>query len=232
MYVSARETSTIIALDGALEAGTQTQVRWMIGVPELWEGTGFEDTFQAAEGEPTANAGQHSVIRIDDPELEDGQFYLEMFNNNFWNLSTRNEPEWIDLQPAESSLEWLRARPATCCAASSMSARGPTARTTAPTCPILGRLQRSPPGRRHYPGRLRRRLRAGRGVQRARGRRDGARQLPLRRPQLRVPGVQEHLRGVLVRAGVRGGARTGGRWGGDRMPLTAPVGCSLERPVR
>src|SRR5690625_6847163 len=71
MYLSARETSTVIALDGALEPDTDAEpsVRWMIGVEGIWEGTGYEDLFLAPEGSPTGNAGQHSVARLDDDSL-------------------------------------------------------------------------------------------------------------------------------------------------------------------
>ena len=99
MYLSARETSTIIALDGALEPGMEPSVRWMIGVDELWEGTGYEEHFLAPEGAVTGNAGQHTVHRIDDDELPEGQYYLEMFNNNYWQLDTREEADWQDAGP-------------------------------------------------------------------------------------------------------------------------------------
>ncbi|WP_157975529.1 aryl-sulfate sulfotransferase [Brachybacterium sp. YJGR34] len=104
MYVSARETSTVIALDGALSADEETTVRWMIGVEGLWEGTGHEEQFLAPEGSPTVNAGQHSAIRIDDEALPEGQYYLEMFNNNYWHLSTRDTEDWEGLQPEGTSM--------------------------------------------------------------------------------------------------------------------------------
>ena len=101
MYLSARETSTVIALDGALEPDTDAEpsVRWMIGVEGIWEGTGYEDLFLAPEGSPTGNAGQHSVARLDDDSLPEGQYYVEMFNNNHWFMGTRDEEVWADVGP-------------------------------------------------------------------------------------------------------------------------------------
>jgi len=105
MILSARETSTIIALDDALEAGGEPSVRWMIGVQELWEGTGYEELFLAPEGEVLGNAGQHSVRRIDDDSLPEGQYYLEMFNNNYWRVSTREDADWQDAGPADATTD-------------------------------------------------------------------------------------------------------------------------------
>lgn len=99
MYLSARETSTVIALDDALEVGSEPSVRWMIGVEGIWEGTGYEDLFLAPEGSPTGNAGQHTVRRLDDDALPEGQFYLEMYNNNHWFMGTRDEEDWQDVGP-------------------------------------------------------------------------------------------------------------------------------------
>ena len=99
MYLSARETSTVIALDDALEPGSEPSVRWMIGVEGIWEGTGYEDLFLAPEGSPTGNAGQHTVTRLDDDSLPEGQYYLEMYNNNHWFMGTRDEEVWADVGP-------------------------------------------------------------------------------------------------------------------------------------
>ncbi|MFC7458146.1 aryl-sulfate sulfotransferase [Brachybacterium sp. GCM10030267] len=105
MYLSSRETSTIIALDDALEADSDPSVRWLIGAQGLYAGTEHEDQFLSPDGSPTEIAGQHSVRRIDDDSLPEGQYYLEMYNNNWWNLGTRDEEDWLDLQPEGSSTD-------------------------------------------------------------------------------------------------------------------------------
>lgn len=103
MYLSSRETSTIIALDDALDVGGTPSVRWMIGPTALWEGTGYEDLLLAADGVEIGNAGQHTVRRIDDDSLPEGQHYLEMFNNNYWFLDTRDDGDWEDAGPDGAS---------------------------------------------------------------------------------------------------------------------------------
>lgn len=115
MYLSSRETSTIIALDNALDADSTPSVRYMIGTPALWKGTGYQKHFLTASGSPTGNAGQHSVERIHDPELPAGQYYLEMFNNNYWYLGTRADKDWKGIGPSNASAtatkgtsHWLR----------------------------------------------------------------------------------------------------------------------------
>jgi hypothetical protein len=105
MYLSAHETSTIIALKNAVEAGSEPTILWMIGVQELWAGTAYEDLFLSPVGSPNGNAGQHTVTRIDDGSLEDGQFYLEMFDNNYWFLGTRDDADRKDIGPDNASIE-------------------------------------------------------------------------------------------------------------------------------
>ena len=99
MYLSARETSTVIALDDALEPDSEPSVRWMIGVEGIWEGTGYEELFLAPEGSPAGNAGQHTVARLDDEALPEGQYFIEMYNNNHWYMGTRDEEVWKEVGP-------------------------------------------------------------------------------------------------------------------------------------
>lgn len=94
VYLSSRETSTIIALDGATGAGTGTgtpTIRYLIGASNIWEGTGYESKFLTKTTNFSENAGQHSLRRLDAPSLADGQYYLEMFNNNLWYMGTRDD---------------------------------------------------------------------------------------------------------------------------------------------
>lgn len=107
MYLSSRETSTAFALENALDAGSTPSVRWMLGAEGLWEGTGYEGKFLEPSGSMIGNAGQHSVHRVDDDSLPDGQFYLEMFNNNYWYVGTRNEADWKDEGPDNASTDEL-----------------------------------------------------------------------------------------------------------------------------
>lgn len=104
VYLSSRETSTIIALDGATGAGTDTPtIRYLIGATNIWEGTGYEDKFLTKTSNFSENVGQHSLRRIDVASLGDGQYYLEMFNNNLWYMGTHDDVEKMGPVDASTS---------------------------------------------------------------------------------------------------------------------------------
>lgn len=86
LILSARETSTIIRVDNIYDDPT---VAWTIGSDTFWEGTGYEDLLLEQVGEFSLQAGQHCVEVVNDDSLEDGQYYLYMFNNNFTKCSSR-----------------------------------------------------------------------------------------------------------------------------------------------
>lgn len=88
---SARETSTIIKVDD-LE-GTPT-LDWMIGEPSVWDGTSYVDAFLTKDGDFPDTGGQHSITYVEDDSLEDGQYYLYMFDNNYGSASTRPDFDW------------------------------------------------------------------------------------------------------------------------------------------
>lgn len=104
MYLSSREISTIIALDHALDTHSTTSIRFLIGPEAMWQGTGYEKHLLTPVGSPIRNAGQHSVHRIDDPKLPTGQYYLEMFNNNYWHVGSRTDIDWKSAGPSSASL--------------------------------------------------------------------------------------------------------------------------------
>ncbi len=86
LILSARETSTIIRVDNIYDEPT---VEWIIGSDTFWEDTGYEDLLLEQVGEFSLQAGQHCVQVVEDNSLEDGQYYLYMFNNNFTMCSSR-----------------------------------------------------------------------------------------------------------------------------------------------
>lgn len=88
MYLSSRETSTIVALDGI---GSEPRLNYLLGYAPLWEGSGYGDAHLTPVGDPKVIAGQHTVRRHDDPALPDGQYYLETFDNNHWQVGTRDD---------------------------------------------------------------------------------------------------------------------------------------------
>lgn len=91
LIVSARETSTIIYIEDVYD---EPKVRYMIGSDNFWAETGYEDLLLTQKGEFCLQGGQHSVLYVPDDSLEDGQYYLELFNNNNTYSLARKEYDW------------------------------------------------------------------------------------------------------------------------------------------
>ncbi|MDY4166484.1 MAG: aryl-sulfate sulfotransferase [Fournierella sp.] len=88
VMVSSRETSTILKVKNVHE---EPAIDWMIGDDAFWEGTEFAQYSLTKEGDSTPQYGQHDVTVIYDDSLPEGQYYLRMFDNNYWANSTRTE---------------------------------------------------------------------------------------------------------------------------------------------
>ena len=86
MIVSSRETNTIIKL---VNVHSDPEIAWMCGNPEFWEGTGYEQYCLEAVGDFKYQYGQHTVEYAGAGD-EDGVYYLRMYDNNYWSLSTRD----------------------------------------------------------------------------------------------------------------------------------------------
>ena len=95
ILVSSRETSTIIKVSDI--GGTPT-ISAFIGDPAFWADTPYADLCYAMDGDFVAQYGQHDVELVADDSLEDGQYLLRMYDNNYWSLSTRDgyDPELAD----------------------------------------------------------------------------------------------------------------------------------------
>ena len=79
ILLSCRQTSSIIKVSDVY--GTPT-LEYIIGNSEIWEGTGYEDLVFEQVGDFLINGGQHSITYVEDDSLEDGQYYVSMFDNN------------------------------------------------------------------------------------------------------------------------------------------------------
>lgn len=78
----------------------------MIGEPSVWDGTSYVDSFLTKIGDFGDTGGQHSITYVDDPSLPDGQYYINMFDNNFGYAMTRPDYDWTtiaDISTAKSS---------------------------------------------------------------------------------------------------------------------------------
>ena len=85
IVVSSRELSSVIAIDNIYDEPT---IRYILSVPEMYEGTSYSDLVYQKNGDFTASAGQHSVIYEEDDSLPEGSYYLYMYNNNYGGSTT------------------------------------------------------------------------------------------------------------------------------------------------
>lgn len=101
--LSARETSTMIKINDI--EGTPS-LDYMIGEPSVWNGMDAQPSFLTKVGDSGDTGGQHSITVQYDSSLEDGQYYIYMFDNDFGYAMTRPDFDWtmIDgISTAQSS---------------------------------------------------------------------------------------------------------------------------------
>ena len=85
IVVSSRELSSVIDIDNIY---TDPTIRYILSVPEMYEGTSYSDLVYQKNGDFTASAGQHSVVYEEDDSLPEGSYYLYMYNNNYGGSAT------------------------------------------------------------------------------------------------------------------------------------------------
>lgn len=100
VLLSSRETSTIIKVDNVL---TDPEIDYMIGSEEFWEGTEYASLLLNQDGDFTIQGGQHSITYVEDDSLEDGQYYLYLFNNNIGISNSNPDFDWSSVGLTESS---------------------------------------------------------------------------------------------------------------------------------
>ena len=94
LIVSSRETSTIIKVN---DIHDDPEIAWFVGNPDVWEGTGYEDYLLETVGDFTYQYGQHTVEYAGAGD-EDGVYYLRLYDNNFWSISTRDDVDDVELE--------------------------------------------------------------------------------------------------------------------------------------
>lgn len=98
VLLSSRETSTVIKLTDIY--GTPT-VDWLMGSPEFWAGSGFEDKLLQAQGDFSLNAGQHSVTYLpNDETAATGRYQVLLYDNNFGAAESYPKFDWGQLGAA------------------------------------------------------------------------------------------------------------------------------------
>lgn len=80
MVVSSRELSTIIKISGL---HSEPKVDYIIHGGNLFDNTVYQSKQLSKIGDFQAQSGQHTITVEQSDELEKGQYYLYMYNNNF-----------------------------------------------------------------------------------------------------------------------------------------------------
>lgn len=88
LVLSSRETSTIIKLS---DIHGKVQIDYLLGDQEYWEGTGYEEYVYEKASDFTGQYGQHTVTYVPSDGLEEGQYYLMLYDNNYYANSTRTD---------------------------------------------------------------------------------------------------------------------------------------------
>ena len=91
IIVSSRELSTIIRINNIYN---NPQLKYLIADKSVYEDTEYEKYLYNKIGDFTSNAGQHTITYSKDDNLEDGKYYIYMFNNNYKGASTRPDFDW------------------------------------------------------------------------------------------------------------------------------------------
>lgn len=100
VLLSSRETSTIIKIDNIYD---EPSVAYMIGEKDFWNDTSYVSLLLNKKGDFTIQGGQHTITYEKDDTLNDGQYYLYMFDNNIGISETRPDYNWSGIGLTESS---------------------------------------------------------------------------------------------------------------------------------
>ena len=98
VLLSSRETSTVIKLTDIYGMPT---VDWLMGSPDFWAGSGFEDKLLQAQGDFSLNAGQHSVTYLPSSDTATtGRYQVLLYDNNFGAAESYPKFDWGQLGAA------------------------------------------------------------------------------------------------------------------------------------
>lgn len=86
IIVSSRETSTIIKV---MQIHAAPYIDWFAGNPAFWADTPYSKYCLAPIGDFAYHYGQHTVEYHGNSDTE-GVYYLRVYNNNYWALSSRD----------------------------------------------------------------------------------------------------------------------------------------------
>lgn len=104
LVLSARENSSIIKFSNVLD---QPELDYIIGRPEVWQGSGYENYLLQAASSFKPTGGQHAVF-FQSNGIDDGHYDLTLFDNNYWRMNSRPDftaPVPAGMQDDEGTLE-------------------------------------------------------------------------------------------------------------------------------
>lgn len=105
ILLSSRETSTILMITDIYGS---PQVEYMIGEESFWVGTGYEELLlekDESTGIFSNTGGQHSITYVEDESLDEGEYYLYLFNNNFGTSNSNPSYDWEQIDGIETSMK-------------------------------------------------------------------------------------------------------------------------------
>ncbi len=91
LIISSRETSTIIKINQIYSSPT---IDYMIGSDQFWKESGYDNLLLDQISDFSLQAGQHCVTYVKDNSLNEGQYYLYLYNNNLAVSTTRANYDW------------------------------------------------------------------------------------------------------------------------------------------
>ena len=94
ILLSAREVSTIVKVTDIYD---NPEIEYLLGSEDFWEELGYEDLVYEQDGDFTLQGGQHSITYVEDDSLEDGQYYIYMFNNNIGVSNSNPDFDWSSI---------------------------------------------------------------------------------------------------------------------------------------
>lgn len=101
IVLSSREQSTVIKMEDIYKTPS---ISYLIHGGSLYEGTKLSKYQLKKSGTFVSQAGQHTITYEKDASLDDGQYYLYMFNNNFASSSAFPSFDW-SLYPGTGEYE-------------------------------------------------------------------------------------------------------------------------------
>lgn len=95
LLVSSRELSTVIKLNNIYD---KASIDYMIADESIYKDFEYQELLLDKVGDIISQAGQHSVIYSLGENLEEGCYYVSIFNNNYGRMSTRSDYDWSNIE--------------------------------------------------------------------------------------------------------------------------------------